>query len=439
MMDDVECTGVSTCGPPCQQGPDHRETPVVGVSPREARARNIMGGRTPTTAWQSSGSDAPGTTHIVFLRHAMLDGGMSDPARDPMAGHSYHASCSNEADHSHRACIPGVCGVRSMLHHAVLHDLHSPMIDYLAAIDYIQFSAPVSLPLPQAGSGAGPRPRRASRTWQQRIARSVDAWPTALGQRHRPSRRPPRGWRGPRPQGTSPQGPAAETSRTVARPAPTVGALLPPARLLPGAFSATLPSGARGRRAERAAPAPFVCAQNHGAPCGPCPRRTSASWPWQGASAFPVPLRSTPPADACGRRVHEEQGAGGVGRTAGRRGLGTGDTRERRRCGIGPLQPGISSDTCGMRERTLGLGPTPLPSACSRMRRLHTCSPPSPRACGGRAGIDGDHGRGRAGPSSPGSTATAPPCVRGPDERWPCAARAREDPALHLFARARAA
>jgi len=100
----------------------------------------------------------------------MLDGGLSDPARTSMAGHISYASCGNETDRSHRAGIPGVYGVRITLRHAGLRNLFSPIIDDLATIDYGQFSAPVALPLPQAGSGVGPRPRRASRPWQQRLA-----------------------------------------------------------------------------------------------------------------------------------------------------------------------------------------------------------------------------------------------------------------------------
>ncbi len=94
---------------------------------------------------------------------------MSDPARDNRAGYVYHSSCVNEADCSHRACAPGICCVRLTPRHAVLRDLHRPMIDYLVAIDYAQFSAPVSLPLPQAWSGAGQRPGRTSSPRQQRI------------------------------------------------------------------------------------------------------------------------------------------------------------------------------------------------------------------------------------------------------------------------------
>jgi hypothetical protein len=78
-------------------------------------------------------------------------------------------------------------------------------------------------PAPASGSGVLPAPgSRAS-------SRSMAAWPIAPGQSHTPSSR-----HTPRLERASAQGTAAEASRTNARPAPTVGPLLPHARLIPG-------------------------------------------------------------------------------------------------------------------------------------------------------------------------------------------------------------
>src|SRR2546428_9747489 len=131
-------------------------------------------------------------TRALFPRvHAMPEGGMIDPARDNMAGHVYHASCVNEADRSHLACSPGLCCVRLTTRPAVLRDLDRHMIDYLAAINYSLLAAHVSLPLPQAWSGAGQRPGRASSTRQQsiepvrgRMAHRTRAEPRTVQQAH---------------------------------------------------------------------------------------------------------------------------------------------------------------------------------------------------------------------------------------------------------------
>ena len=134
---------------------------------------------------------------------------MIDPARDDTAGHVYHSFCVNEADRSHLACSPGVCCVRLTPRHAVLRDLHRHMIDDLAAIDYSLLSAlpaHVSRPLPQAWSGAGQRPRRASSTQQQSIepvrgpmAHRTRTEPRTVQQAHTPDGEV-LGPRGPRPR-----------------------------------------------------------------------------------------------------------------------------------------------------------------------------------------------------------------------------------------------
>jgi hypothetical protein len=337
----------------------------VGVSLREARASSIGGRRTPTTAWQSSGRDAPGTTRVVF-------------SRPRHAGRWYERSCTSPPGWPHLPRLPWQRGrplpsrVHSWglrcAHHATPRCAARPPQPYDRLFSSYRLLTVLSARLSSSPPG---RVRRwsAAQACLPHLAAAPRAgpWtpsppPQASATDH-PAGPPAdgeiRGPRGPRPRDLRrrPPGPRRDRHRPWGRfclMRVSCRALSPP-RCRPAPVA-----GEPSEQPTRASCAPSTT----GAPCGPYPRRTSASWPWQGASAFPGPAgRPLSPtlAPGAGGASTRTQGAGGGGRTAGRRGLGPGDTRARRRGGIGPLGPGLPSDMCGIRASTLGPDPGPAP------------------------------------------------------------------------------
>src|SRR5712691_11438702 len=233
------------------------------VSLREARARSVVGGKIPPTAWQSSVRDGSGHTSVVS-------------ARPRAASRGYERSCPRQQGWlrlSFLLCQRGrllPSRVRSWdllrAPHATPRCAARPPQTHDRLFSRYRLCTVLGTRLPASAPGMVRR-RPAARAYLQPPAAAHRAGPWTYGPLNQDSAtdRPAgthRGWGGPRPQGTSAQG-AAAASRTEARPAPTVGPLLPHARLLPGCsrrHAAVRRSRKEGRpsspRAPRARPAP---------------------------------------------------------------------------------------------------------------------------------------------------------------------------------------
>jgi hypothetical protein len=319
------------------------------VSLREARARSVVGGKIPPTAWQSSVRDGSGHTSVVS-------------ARPRAASRGYERSCPRQQGWlrlSFLLCQRGrllPSRVRSWdllrAPHATPRCAARPPQTHDRLFSRYRLCTVLGTRLPASAPGMVRR-RPAARAYLQPPAAAHRAGPWTYGPlnqdsaTHRPAGTH-RGWGGPRPQGTSAQG-AAAASRTEARPAPTVGPLLPHARLLPGCsrrHAAVRRSRKEGRPSSpRALP---VRAQHHQRPARPLASQRELGVALARDLRLPCPLMATPPADAgarCGRHVHEDAGRGWC--RAHRRTAWPGNGRHASASPLRPRSPpaGITPDT----------------------------------------------------------------------------------------------